>query len=66
MLDKILEILLNVISLESELESEDRVIIDFCWCIIIDITLYDSSQRERLVKGSSNIFSSLILKGLFN
>lgn len=41
MLDKIVEILFNVVSIDTELESEDRVIIDFCWCIIIDIALYD-------------------------
>lgn len=41
MLDKIVEILFNIVSIDSELESEDRVIIDFCWCIVINITLYD-------------------------
>ncbi|KAL4448730.1 hypothetical protein ABPG74_012819 [Tetrahymena malaccensis] len=66
MLSKIIEILFNVVSLESELESEDRVIIDFCWCIIIDIVLYDTKQREELVKKNSEQFSRLIMKGLFN
>ncbi|KAL4498387.1 hypothetical protein ABPG72_013193 [Tetrahymena utriculariae] len=66
MLSKIIEILFNVVSLDSELESEDRVIIDFCWCIIIDIVLYDTKQREELVKKNSEQFSRLIMKGLFN
>ncbi|EAS02785.2 ubiquitin carboxy-terminal hydrolase (macronuclear) [Tetrahymena thermophila SB210] len=66
MLTKIIEILFNVVSLDSELESEDRVIIDFCWCIIIDIVLYDTKQREILVKKNFEQFSRLIMKGLFN
>lgn len=65
MLEMIVEIVLNIVSKETELESEDRVIINFCWCLIIDILLFDSSERERIVKENGQ-FSSLILKGLFN
>ena len=41
MLGKMVEIAVNVVSIEGELESEDRGIIDFCCVIMLDILLFD-------------------------
>lgn len=43
MLSKLIEIGLSVVSIEGELESEDRGIIDFCCVIILDILLFDAT-----------------------
>jgi hypothetical protein len=43
MLKKMIEIAESVVSIEGELESEDRGIVDFCCVIIVDILLFDPS-----------------------
>ncbi|EGR29288.1 ubiquitin carboxyl-terminal hydrolase family protein, putative [Ichthyophthirius multifiliis] len=63
-LKKLIEILHNILSGISDLESEDRVIIDFSWCIIIDITLFDNQTRKILYE--SELFESIVMNGLFN
>jgi hypothetical protein len=59
-----MEILHNMLCGINDLESEDRIIIDFSWCIIIDIALYESSTRKILHE--NNLFSILVMNGLFN
>lgn len=68
MLQKMLEIAVSVVSIDGELESEDRGIVDFCCVIILDILLFDPSQRNRLLEESElcELFDKLALKGLFH
>lgn len=49
MLTKMIEIGVSVVSIEGELETEDRGIIDFCCLIILDILLFDPTQRQRIL-----------------
>lgn len=61
-----LEIAVSIVSIEGELESEDRGIVDFCCVIILDIVLYDTAQRALLLTDYRETFNTLILKGLFH
>lgn len=64
MLWKLLDIGVSVVSMESEVESEDRAIIDFSCVIILDILLFNVESRGKLL--ASEMFSELIMKGLFH